>query len=160
MWRRKAQSLIAAFDVLATHDDRQVLENASERCAPSVPYMLAGFAIENLLKGELVARRRHVDLKGKFKLTTHDLRQLASDAGHAVSSEDDRLLERIQEFTVWAARYPVPLDSEAMRPRATPEGGFAPRTYGQLGADWDAIRALFVRFANAPLQSDPPAGVS
>ena len=110
--------------------------------------MLAGFAIENLLKGQLIARRVHLDENGKFKLGTHDLRQLASDAGYALNKAENQLLERIQEFTVWTARYPVPLDSDAMRPRPTPDGNFAPRTYHQLGAEWPAVRAFFERFKN------------
>ena len=77
---------------------------------------------------------------------------LARDAGYEMSEPENRLLEKIQEFATWTARYPVPLDSEAMRPRPTPDGGFAPRTYGQLGADWPAIRALLARFKSDLLQ--------
>lgn len=152
-WRLKAESLIAAFDVLVADDERKTAENAQGRRVQSVAYMLAGFAIENLLKGVLITRTKHLDKNGKFKLGTHDLRQLARDAGYTMDDEENRLLERIQEFTVWTARYPVPLDSDAMRPRATPDGGFAPRTYHQLGEDWPAIRALFARFSNDLLQA-------
>ena len=110
--------------------------------------MLAGFAIENLLKGQLVARESPFNENGKFKFGTHDLRQLASDAGYQMDEAENRLLERIEEFTVWTARYPVPIGSDSMRPRPTPDGGFAPRTYHQLGEDWPAIRAFFERFKN------------
>jgi hypothetical protein len=73
---------------------------------------------------------------------------LALDCGYVLTDNESRLLERIQEFVVWTARYPIPIDSEAMRPRTTPEGGFAPRTYHQLGADWTPIRSLLFRFKN------------
>ena len=145
-WQLKAESLIAAFEVLIADDERMERENLPGRRIQSVAYMLAGFAIENLLKGQLVARNEHRDSNGKFRLVTHDLRQLAFDAGYTLNEDENRLLERIQEFTVWTARYPVPLDSEAMRPRPTPEGGFAPRTYHQIGEDWPAIREFFERF--------------
>lgn len=145
-WRLKAESLISAFEVLIADDERLERENLPGRRIQSVAYMLAGFAIENLLKAQLVARNEHCDSNGKFKLGTHDLRQLAVDARYDLTESEGRLLERIQEFTVWTARYPVPLDSEAMRPRPTPEGGFAPRTYHQIGEDWPTIRSFFERF--------------
>jgi hypothetical protein len=147
-WQLKAESLIAAFEVLIADDERRAAENAQGRQIQSVAYMLAGFAIENLLKGQLIARRQHLDAAGKFKLGHHALRQLASDAGYSMDKAESRLLERIQQFTVWTAKYPVPLDSEAMRPRPTPDGGFAPRTYHQVGEDWPAVRAFFARFDN------------
>lgn len=147
-WQLKAQSLIAAFEVLIADDERQTAENIRGRRIQSVAYMLAGFAIENLLKGQLIARQQHLDAAGKFKLGHHDLRQLAVDAGYSMDGAENRLLERIQEFTVWTARYPVPLNSDSMRPRTTPGGGFAPRTYHHLGEDWPAVRAFFARFEN------------
>jgi hypothetical protein len=158
-WTLKAESLIAAFEVLIADDERKAVENLPGRRVQSIAYMLAGFAIENLLKGQLIARKEHLDKKGRFKLVTHDLRQLALDARYALGDDENRLLERIQEFTVWTARYPVPIDSDAMRPRATPGGGFAPRTYHQLGADWPAVRAFFARFKNDLSQlRSPQAG--
>ena len=153
-WLRVAQSLIDAFEILAFRDEQQFAESSARMKPSTVPYMLAGFAIENLLKSHLVACGKHRDELGRFKLLTHDLRQLAHDAGYAVDDADSRLLEKIQEFTLWAARYPAPIDPDAMRPRPTPEGGFAPRTYGQLGADWGLVRDLFVRFSS-PLQGTP-----
>ena len=108
MWQLKADSLAAAFDVLIEDDIRRKLESARARRIPSVEYMLAGFALENLLKGQLIARHKHRDETGAFKLKTHDLRQLARDAGYEMSEPENRLLEKIQEFATWTARYPVP----------------------------------------------------
>ena len=98
MWQLKADSLAAAFDVLIEDDIRRKLESARARRIPSVEYMLAGFALENLLKGQLIARHKHRDETGAFKLKTHDLRQLARDAGYEMSEPENRLLEKIQEF--------------------------------------------------------------
>ena len=145
-WQLKADSLIDSFEILIAADTVKMENNLSGRRFLGVAYMLAGFAIENLLKGQLVARKAHRSDGGIFKLKTHDLRQLATDAGQKMSTEQARLLERIQEFTVWTARYPVPMNSEDMRPRTTPDGGFAPRTYHHAGEDWPAIRELLVKF--------------
>jgi hypothetical protein len=142
----KADSLSDAFEVLIADDERKAAENTQGRRVQSVAYMLAGFAIENMLKGTMVAAGKHRSESGQFKLKTHDLRQLAVSAGHTLNEEENRLLERVQEFTVWTARYPVPINPEDMRPRATPDGGFAPRTYHRLGEDWPAIRSLLSQF--------------
>lgn len=151
-WQLKAESLIAAFEVLIADDEQKAIEGTPGRRVQSVPYMLAGFAFENLLKGQLVARKEHLDESGRFKLATHDLRQLASDARYTLDDAENKLLERIQEFTVWTARYPVPIKSESMRPRTTAEGGFAPRTFHQSGADWPSVRAFFRRFTEDLIQ--------
>ena len=147
-WLLKAESLISSFEVLIADDERLALEGQPGRRIQSVAYMLAGFAIENLLKGLLVARESPFDENGRFKFATHDLRQLAQDAGYELDESENRLLERVQEFTVWTGRYPVPIASDSMRPRANPEGGFTPRTYHQIGQDWPAIRGFFSRFKN------------
>jgi hypothetical protein len=146
IWLLKADSLIAAFDVLIADDERMERENLPGRRVQSVAYMLAGFAIENLLKGILIAEKTPLNENGKFTLKSHELLELAADAGYELVETDQRLLERIQEFTVWTGRYPIPLNSESMRPRSTPDGGFAPRTFHQLSEDWPTIRVLFGRF--------------
>ena len=148
-WMLKADSLIDAFEVLISDDEQKAAENRQGRRIQSVAYMLAGFAIENLLKGQLVAAGKHRSESGQFKLRSHNLRQLAADARHSLNKEENRLLERIQEFTVWTARYPVPINPEDMRPRPTPDGGFAPRTYHGSGEDWPAIRGLLAQFKEA-----------
>lgn len=144
-WQLKAESLMDAFEVLIENDEHRAATGQHRRVL-SVAYMLAGFAIENLLKGQMVARNGHRDAHGQFKLKTHDLRQLAQEAGYELDEAASRLLERTQEFTVWTARYPAPILSDDMRPRPTPDGGFAPRTYHQGGEDWPALRSILRRF--------------
>src|SRR5205085_1848679 len=113
-----------------------------------VAYMLAGFAVEVLMKARLVHRGNALDSKGVFRLRTHDLLQLAADTSFKVSDDEARLLERLTEYAVWAGRYPIPLTSEAMRPRPTPGGGFASATFHFVGEDWGAIRDLAARLRN------------
>lgn len=153
IWMLKAESLSHAFEILIAYDERKANENAQDGSVHSVAYMLSGFAIENLLKGQLVASGKHRNDTGALKLKTHNLRQLAVDAGHTLNEGENRLLERIEEFTVWTARYPVPIKPIDMRPRPTPDGGFAPRTYHRLGEDWPAIRGLLIRFKEARFEN-------
>lgn len=143
-WVLRADELIAAFEVLAA----DIESNAASHCPPStssVALMLAGFAIENILKAFLVANRNPLNSKGRFEFATHKLLKLATNAQLAVSSDEARLLERLEEFVAWAGRYPVPLTSEAMRPRTLATGGFAPVTYHFVGEDFEGVRALIVR---------------
>lgn len=147
-WLMKAESLMDAFEVLIA-DDLVRAETGRPRRVLSVAYMLAGYAMENLLKGQLIARQpRQADSSkpSKFKFKSHDLGKLARAAGYSLTVEEAILLERIEQFTLWTARYPAPIDVDDMRPRPTLHGGFAPRTFHALGEDWDPIRCLLSRF--------------
>jgi histone H3/H4 len=144
VWLLKADSLMAAFEVLVADDERRAGQNLPRR-VQSVAYMLAGFAIENLLKGLLIAARTPLDKAGRFTLKSHDLLDLSAEVGCQLDDSNRRLLERMQEFAIWTGRYPIPLSSEPMRPRPTPDGSFSPRTYHIQGEDWPAIRVLFAR---------------
>lgn len=150
-WLLKAESLMAAFEALIADDEHRVQDGRPRR-VQGVAYMLAGFAMENLLKGRLIAQQDAAARAGPFKFKGHDLRQLAQDAGCTLSDDESRMLERVEQFAVWTGRYPIPMNPEDMRPRELPGGGFAPRTFHQLGEDWPAIRALVTRF-NADLRA-------
>lgn len=144
-WLLKADQLIEAFEALIVDDERRASEGRSRRI-DSVTYLLAGFAMEALLKGLLIAAKKHLDARGRFRIATHDLRKLAIDAGYDLDRTELTLLERIEQFTTWTARYPMPLSVDDLRPRQTADGGFAPRTYHYQGEDRDPIRALIRRF--------------
>lgn len=144
-WLLKAESLMDAFEALIADDNRRAEHHAFRR-VQGVAYMLAGFAMENLLKGTLIAQQDPAARSGPFKFKGHDLRQLSLDAGYTLNDDENRLLERVEQFAVWTGRYPIPMNPEDMRPRALPGGGFAPRTFHQVGEDWPAIRVMAQRF--------------
>ena len=148
-WVLRADALIAAFDILA-HADEKALESGDDSpCLSSVTYMLAGFAIEVLLKGLLVQKASPLNANGRFVINSHHLVELVKEADFSLIEGEPRLLEKLEEFLTWAGRYPIPLTSERMRPRTTPSGGFAPRRYHNLGEDWPAVRSLFERLKQA-----------
>jgi len=64
--------------------------------------MLAGFALENLIKGHYVVA--HGDRPGK----THDLVDLASKAPIPLDPAETRLARRLTQFATWSGRYPIP----------------------------------------------------
>jgi len=132
-WLLKADSLIAAFETLIADDERRAEQNQPRRIQ-SVAYMLAGFAFENLLKGILISGESPLDERGRFILKSHNLLELSVEAGYTFNDEDRRLLERAQEFAIWAGRYPIPLNSESI-----------PRVFHAQGEDWATIRLLFAK---------------
>ena len=107
-WRRKATRLVLVSSAITRAKATREWSSAAictashrePRRVQSVAYMLAGFAMENLLKGQLVARQVASERAGRFRFNSHDLRQLARDADYEVSDDEDRLLERVQQFAV------------------------------------------------------------
>lgn len=77
--------------------------------------MLSAYALENLLKAYFVAVDRE-KLAAQFessgglpkRLGTHDLFKLAKAAGFQVNLQDETLLRRLFQASVWYGRYPVP----------------------------------------------------
>lgn len=110
---------------------------------------LAGFALENLLKGlaiaadpglvQPIATKPNELLDPRIK--KHKLVALAGLAGVELSTEEEALLTKLTEFVFWAGRYPTPLDAFDSKPRDGAESGGASFT-----SDWfDPLDALFDR---------------
>ena len=79
-------------------------------------FMLASYAVENLLKAAAVSRnsfkyKENFRLTGKFpsELKKHDLAELAGFLGLAVTQEEEDLLRRLTRSATWFGRYPSPL---------------------------------------------------
>jgi hypothetical protein len=122
-WLEKAQGLRYCAEVLKNH----LVENwntppATRRVETlglvNSALLLLGFGFENLIKGVKVAKDPTlVDLDGLNIKTWKKV-----ESGHGISSfakalitldsHEEELLDRLQEFVVWAGRYPIPLKSE------------------------------------------------
>ena len=145
-WVGNADSLIRAFETLIDEEYRSAADGRDLPRLSNVAYMVAGFAIEVLLKGLLVQQKPPVNSNGRFKLDSHRLVDLARAAGFTLNEGEPELLDRLEEYLTWAGRYPIPLTSDPMRPRLDDaSGGFAPITYHNRGVDWPGVRELFVR---------------
>ena len=85
-----------------------------------VYFMLMGLAIENLLKGILMAQHPEY-LHQKTRLSnlvkTHDLLRLCNACGLATTPSESDLLSMLTEYVVWRGKYPVPLEIADMPPR-------------------------------------------
>jgi hypothetical protein len=89
-------------------------ETQKKRLAYSGSYMLfTGLAFENLLKGIFIGRNPELVVNGKIQS------DILGEKGHGIaegakriielSQQEAKLLARIQEYLIWAGRYPLPL---------------------------------------------------
>jgi hypothetical protein len=71
--------------------------------------LLYAFAIENVLKGLIVANTPGLidERRLNDELTTHNLIELAEKAQFAVQPQERKMLEALSHLSVWAARYPT-----------------------------------------------------
>jgi hypothetical protein len=99
----------AVADAYSGNEDVGIAE--IKAVPPNYPpaQLLYAFAIENVLKGIIVAdtpgfiqgRKLNDDLK------THDLAKLAAKANFTVHVQERPVLEALSQLSVWAGRYPV-----------------------------------------------------
>lgn len=89
-------------------------------------YLLYGLAVENLLKGLLVAKSVATPIRGKLNptLRTHDLPRLFVLAGLKAAPHENRLLRKLQWY-VQSGKYPVAIKPSSYRPH--PEAADPPR---------------------------------
>jgi len=86
-----------------------------------VAMMLRGFAVENFLKGILVAREPNLWVKSsadKLFSWTHDLGKLADQAKISLSPAETEVVRRLTIFVEWGGRYPT-----AIKPDKHPKTG-------------------------------------
>jgi len=101
IWILKADELLAAFELIVQKEAESLLQPPQ---LSGVAYMLAGFAIEVLIKAVLVQKGGGIDATGRFEHNSHDLTELAAQAGLSLSAEENRLLTRLHEYLTWAGR--------------------------------------------------------
>ena len=73
--------------------------------------VLYAYAIENALKGLIVAKNPHLIDGDRLNKTlhSHDLRSLADTATFQVHVQEEPVLKALSLLSVWAGRYPVAL---------------------------------------------------
>jgi hypothetical protein len=134
-WLSKSDQLLEAAKILAAKikNDFESLKNLdpSEKAEKlpfgllEIHFFLVGFALENSLKAKWVKKNRR-GLKNEIiavselpnELKTHNLLQLAEKVGLRLEDGQKELLNRLSEYTQWAARYPVPLKASDLKPRS------------------------------------------
>lgn len=135
IWYMTAEKLRSSYQVLAEHANKMfniqsqptILKEALNNTLPS-SLMLAGYSIENYLKGLIVKNSTlgAFDKNGNFALKSHNLVLLASKAGLKLNKDEQELLERLNYFVMSGGRYPIPLNDIDMQPVYFNDGGIGP----------------------------------
>jgi len=107
-WLRTAESLrLAAHGLGWDRDNEEYTPGAF-----SIYRLLFGLAMENLLKGILIAfgYKAYDGKQLQSSFANHHLKHLAhlvNGQNPILSSQDIRILERMESFIRWAGRYPI-----------------------------------------------------
>ena len=115
----------------------------------AIALMLAGFAIETLLKMVLIdahmrtyeAPTSHAKLKEVIP-TIHALRDLAAKARVRINAADRKTLDQLTNYAVWAGRYPVPLFATGYEGPAWMEN-WSEANSGRVAEIWTRYLALW-----------------
>jgi hypothetical protein len=108
--------------------------------------MLSGMAFENLIKGIDIAADASLVANGKLDMSRwkirggHDLSDWARK--ETLSPDKINLLARLEEFSVWAGRYPIPTNAKTYISSKLPDSKHSLRY-----ADFNLIDELFSELA-------------
>ena len=116
-----------------------------------IALMLGAYAIETLLKMVIVGA--HCDVHGQtfdahraeqFLPKSHDLLALVKQAKLRVNENDRRLLRELGKYSIWAGRYPIPLNSDGYGGPALFEAvAAAPTPVAREHPTWPRFKVLY-----------------
>jgi hypothetical protein len=130
LWIMKADELIAAANVLGAEvkkywseiqpdEHNQPVSTSGRKDVQGAYSLLIAYALENYFKALLIYRNQR-NLKGwlhtklPWYLKQHDLEKLASESKFTLDTLEEELLCRLSRSSIWAARYPIPIEPEAL----------------------------------------------
>lgn len=115
-----------------------------------VSVLLAGLAIENLLKGVIISQEPDSVKSGKLDSwisSTHNLTQLCGRAKVNVDQSEQDLILVLTESVVWSGKYPVPKQFKSLMPRNLLDGNPVARP-SLSDSQALALEGLFERLSN------------
>lgn len=130
LWIRMADELIAAANILEIEVEKywseiqldghnQPVSTSNRKYVQGAFSLLIAYALENYFKALLVYRNQK-NLKGWLLtklpryLNQHDLIKLASKLRFKLDISEEELLCRLSRSSIWAARYPIPIEPESL----------------------------------------------
>lgn len=131
-WLSIAESLRRSANILwevVQRDNDKIFKEGSEDIQPSISQnclLLLGLSMENLLKGICVSKYGAFNNGNEFKFTTHNLLVLCEKSGVEIAGDEYHLLELLEQFVIWAGKFPGPLKYTDLIPRYLSNDGFAP----------------------------------
>jgi hypothetical protein len=129
LWIEKADELIVAANFLEADaleywseikvENNQIVSIPNRKNVQEAYFLLIAYALENFLKALLIHQNQKT-LKGWLLqklpgyLLSHDLIELASKAKFNINVSEEELFCRLSRYSIWKARYPIPLYSDAL----------------------------------------------
>jgi hypothetical protein len=129
LWIEKADELIVAANLLEAEalgywseikvENNQIVSVPNRKNVQEAYFLLIAYALENFLKALLIHQNQKT-LKGWLLqklpgyLLSHDLIELASKAKFNINVSEEELFCRLSRYSIWKARYPIPLYSDAL----------------------------------------------
>ncbi len=142
-WLFSSMSLKRAANVLwcqVQKDYEAVLNSDHDKLSQSISstlLLVLGYCIENLIKGLCIQKEGAFNAKGEFRFKNHKLLDLLEKVDIHLSDKEIELTERLEQFIIWAGKYPGPLDYTDLMPRILPNGGFAPLDMACIPTDYE-----------------------
>ncbi len=129
-WLNYARSLKSAADLLSPTFQKELdapysppKKNNFKTSIGQIYLMMVGFSVENYLKGIYITEDSNVIKDDRLiKLNRHGLLQLMSELKFKLTKKEIDLVERLEEFVLWAGRYPIPTKFERLIPKKHREG--------------------------------------
>jgi hypothetical protein len=152
-WLRVARSLVVAAERSQIARSRD--EHVSADDLSGVYCMLAGFAVENVIKGwSHECDVRHITTLDAGELQddmrTHNVKSLVERTLLALEDGDARLLEALGETVIWRGRYPCPTNADALgsltnRPLVVEVRRLLRRLFSHIGKPDNLLASEFER---------------
>jgi hypothetical protein len=163
MWRECALELKIAADALLPHYFSALRERGPGREKQRRKFafchgylILAGLAIENAIKGLEIEKQPSIVTKQKVP-------KILDEGGHGIfnglrqhltlDGDEIDVAARLQEFLIWAAKYPVPLTPNRLKTAETN------LLRSHISSDPDVIDGIFTKLLKLyPSSASPYAG--
>ena len=129
LWIGKADELINAANLLREEvikywseikiENGKIVGIPNRKNVQQAYFLLITYALENFLK-VLLVHQNQKKLKGLLHqklpdyLLTHDLIKLSLTAGFKINLYEEELFCRLTRFSIWKARYPIPINSDIL----------------------------------------------
>ncbi|MGO8733604.1 MAG: hypothetical protein ACLQVM_12540 [Terriglobia bacterium] len=120
--------------------------------------LLMGYALENLLKGILMADHPEYFKTGAkiTEIRSHNLVSLCRRCSLVVSAAEEDLLKTLTDHIEWVGKYPVPLEEAGMYPRKKADGRWnGPSDQFGGGKAKTTIEGLYSRILEELIRREP-----
>lgn len=115
--------------------DDEELEEMNDMELISIYYLLAGYALENMLKAIVLTIDSEIATNYPKKIKTHDLGKLSQWGKLDLNPNEMEILDRLKDHIIWMAKYPIPTKLEDMYPKPKADGTWEEGNFSLRGKE-------------------------